>query len=138
MNIDVQHEVNTALFDDLVTGVREHNLLRLGEEKAIPLSVSVKDSKGKVIAGVSGRTIYKQFLVEVLWADEAVRGKGLGRRIMEQAELEARKRGCVTAQVDTLSIQAPEFYQKLGFDIIGKVPGMTKDHDRYFLMKSYI
>ncbi|RYV02264.1 N-acetyltransferase [Shewanella sp. OPT22] len=137
MDMEIKHEEDKSLFSDLVDGVRKYNFQKLGTEKSSPLSVTLKNNEGKIVAGVSGRTIYKQFLVEVLWADESHRGKGYGREVMEQAEVEAKKRGCITAQVDTLSIQAPAFYQKLGFEIVGKIPGVTEDHDRYFLMKAY-
>ena len=137
MNMDVIHEEDAELFQQLVSGVREHNWKLLGNEKPMPLSVVIKDNEQKIIAGVSGRTIYKHFLVEVLWCDQSVRNKGLGKKVMEQAELEAKKRGCIAAQVDTLSVQAPDFYKKLGFEIVGKATGVTEDHDRYFLMKYY-
>lgn len=53
---------------------------------------------------------------------------------MALAEAEAKQRGCLVAQVDTLSIQAPVFYEKQGFEIIGTV---TTDPPRIFLMKKY-
>ena len=137
MNIEVINEENNALFEELVEGVRQYNWQVLGNEKAKPLSVIIKNDEGKIIAGVSGRTIYKHFLVGVVWTDKLVRAQGLGRKVMEQAEIQAKQRGCIAAQVDTLSIQAPSFYQKLGFEVKGKVPGLTKDHDRYFLFKEY-
>jgi predicted N-acetyltransferase YhbS len=56
---------------------------------------------------------------------------------MEIAEREARARGCLTAQVDTLSFQAPVFYGKLGFEVIGKADGIPESPERYFLLKKY-
>ncbi|MCL1140045.1 GNAT family N-acetyltransferase [Shewanella pneumatophori] len=56
---------------------------------------------------------------------------------MQYAETEAKNRGCIMAQVDTLSFQAPLFYQKLGFEIIGTVPATSKSPARYFLLKHY-
>ena len=137
MNIEVINEENNDVFEQLVSGVREYNRQVLGNEKPEPLSVIIRNDDNKIIAGVSGRTIYKHFLINILWSDESVRGKGLGTRVMQQAETEAKKRGCIAAQVDTLSVQAPGFYQKLGFEVVGKVSGLTEDHDRYFLMKEY-
>lgn len=64
-------------------------------------------------------------------------GWGLGRELMQAAEQRAIERGCVGAQVDTLSFQGPRFYARLGFEVIGKVEGFPRGHDRYFLHKSY-
>ena len=66
-----------------------------------------------------------------------MRGEGLGARLMNQAEDQAKLRGCRGAQVDTVSFQAPGFYEKLGFRIIGTVEGFPTGHDRHFLVKDY-
>ncbi|MBL4912495.1 GNAT family N-acetyltransferase [Shewanella schlegeliana] len=137
MNIDVLHDENPAIFDALVDGVRQHNLAHMGPEKSKPLAVVAYDDTGKLIAGVAGCTIYDNFLINVVWVDESVRGTGLGRKLMQQAEIEAKQRDCTMAQVDTLSFQAPLFYQKLGFEIIGTVPCTARSPERYFLLKRY-
>ncbi|WP_417346945.1 GNAT family N-acetyltransferase [Ferrimonas sp.] len=138
MNIDVTCEHNAELFDALVEGVRQYNAQHMGEEASEPLLVSARDEQGQVVGGVAGRTIYRQFLIEVLWVSEAARGSGLGRTLMAKAEEEARRRGCIAAQVDTLKFQAPEFYQKLGFEVVGQVNGVPPSPDRFFLMKRYV
>ena len=53
------------------------------------------------------------------------------------AEAEARERGCRGAQVDTLSFQGLEFYQRLGFRVAGRVDDFPPGHARYFLVKDY-
>lgn len=138
MEIEVIHERDEASFDALVAGVREYNNQVMGgKEAAKPLSVIARDQDGNLVAGVAGRTIYKHFLIEVVWVDKQQRGTGLGRRLMQQAEVEAKKRGCLSAELDTLSFQAPGFYGKLGFEVVGKVAGIPKGHDRYFMLKRF-
>ncbi|MBC3860957.1 GNAT family N-acetyltransferase [Undibacterium jejuense] len=137
MNVEVLHEANQDVFDTLVAGVRAYNVENAGPGNSQPLSVIARNNSGQLMAGVSGRTIYRQFLIEVMWVDSEVRRTGLGRRLMELAESEAKKRGCIAAQVDTLSFQGPTFYAKLGFEVAGKVDGFPDGHDRYFLLKKY-
>ncbi|OLF58435.1 GNAT family N-acetyltransferase [Aeromonas veronii] len=137
MKIEVLKEDNTSVFDALFSGVREHNFQNMGPEVSIPLYVISRDENGNLIGGVAGRTIYKQFLIQVVWVDKNSRTTGLGRRLMELAEDEAKKRGCLAAQVDTLSFQGPAFYGKLGFEEVGKISGVSESPDRYFLMKKY-
>lgn len=137
MRVEILDENNKAVFDALVAGVRAHNFENRGREQSKPLSVIARDEDGKLIGGVAGRTIYKHFLIEVVWVDKKVRGTGLGRRLMELAEVEARKRACVAAQVDTLPFQGPVFYGKLGFEVVGKVAGFPESPERYFLLKRY-
>lgn len=49
----------------------------------------------------------------------------------------AKERGCIAAQVDTLSFQAPDFYKKLGFEVAGNVAGISNSPERYFLLKKF-
>lgn len=137
MEIEVIDKEDTLVFDALIKGLKQHKYEHMGPEETAPLSVIARDKDNHIIAGVSGRSIYRNFLIEMVWVSEAARGTGLGRQLMEQAEIEAKKRGCLVAQLDTLSFQAPVFYQKLGFEIVGTVPGFSGSPERYFMLKHY-
>ncbi|ABO23745.1 GCN5-related N-acetyltransferase [Shewanella loihica PV-4] len=128
---------NSELVDTLVDGVRQYNFDKMGKETSAPLTVLAHDKTGKLIGGVYGRTIYKNFLIHVVWVDESARGTGLGRDLMLEAERVAISRGCQQAQVDTLDFQAPDFYQKLGFSVAGIIPAFDGSPARYFLFKRY-
>jgi ribosomal protein S18 acetylase RimI-like enzyme len=130
-------ETRTAEADELVAQVRRFNELTVGPGHSQPLGVLARDATGALVGGISGRTIYRHFLIEVLWVDESLRGTGLGRQLMETAERIAVERGCVAAQVDTLSFQAPDFYRRLGFGVVGRIEGFPAGHDRFFLLKKY-
>jgi len=137
VRIEVIAESSGKQFEALVSGVRAFNREILEDERSVPLSALAYDSENEIIGGVSGRTIYKQFLIEVVWVSPEARQTGLGSQLMKCAEKEARNRGCVAAQVDTLSFQAPDFYKKLGFEVVGQVCGIPESPDRFFLLKRY-
>ncbi|MFT5790112.1 MAG: GNAT superfamily N-acetyltransferase [Shewanella sp.] len=137
MKIEVINKEDKAVFDTLIEGLKQHKYEHMGPEETVPLSVIARDEDDNIIGGVSGRSIYRNFLIEVVWVSKQARGTGLGRQLMDQAEIEAKKRGCLTAQLDTLSFQAPVFYKKLGFDIVGTVPGFSGSPERYFMLKQY-
>lgn len=123
--------------DELIAGVRRFNEETAGRGDARALVVTVRGGDGRLLAGVSGRTLYRHFLIEVLWVDPAHRHAGLGTRVMTLAEAEAHARGCVAAQVDTLSFQAPDFYRRLGFRLIGAIEDFPAGHQRRFMFKPY-
>lgn len=137
MKLELLNEHDEALVDALVAGVRAHNFAHMGPERSQPLTIAARDADGALIGGVAGRTIYRQFLIDAAWVDERGRGTGLGRRLMALAEQEARSRGCLAAQVDTLAFQAPDFYRKLGFEVAGTVDGIAGSPARFFLLKRY-
>ena len=138
MRIEWIEEPDDHVRETLIDGVRKFNEEVLGGPgDPRPLSVIARDEDGEIIGGVSGRTIYGHYIIEVVWVAAAERGSGLGRRLMQEAEERARGRGCYGAQVDTVSFQAPAFYEKLGFKIIGTVENFPEGHDRFFLAKHY-
>lgn len=137
MKLEVLDAEDKAVFDALVAGVRSYNVENMGSAHSRTLIVIARDAEGTLQGGVAGRTIYRQFLIDVVWVDEKARGAGLGRKLMGLAEIEARSRDCLAAQVDTLSFQAPAFYGKLGFETAGSVTDFAESPDRYFLLKRY-
>ena len=50
---------------------------------------------------------------------------------MQLAEEEAGKRGAKQAYLDTFSFQVPGFYQKLGYEIFGKLDDFPAGHQSY-------
>jgi ribosomal protein S18 acetylase RimI-like enzyme len=52
---------------------------------------------------------------------------------MELAEREAVARGCRHAFLDTMDYQAPDFYQKLGYQIAGKLDDWDSHGHAQFL-----
>ncbi|GGP54582.1 GNAT family N-acetyltransferase [Shewanella saliphila] len=137
MDIDISHHEDEQVMNSLTAGLRQFNVEHLGNESTQPLTIVARSDDGDVIGGVAGQTIYKNFLINIVWIDAKYRGKGLGEELMQLAEIEAIKRGCLIAQLDTLDFQAPIFYEKLGFSVVGKVPKFSGSPARYFMMKQY-
>jgi GNAT superfamily N-acetyltransferase len=63
-----------------------------------------------------------------------LRGRGVGRELMAQAEARAVERGCHAAWLDTFSFQARGFYEKLGYEEFGTLD-YPPIHKRYFMKK---
>lgn len=136
MQIDLLQQVDDDLQNELIDKLRTYNHSYINETSQ-PLAAIARDSEGQLIGGVSGRSIYRQLLIEVVWVAKEHRGSGLGSRLMALCEQEAIKRGCLAAQLDTLSFQAPAFYAKQGFEVVGPVSGIPGSPDRYFMCKRF-
>jgi ribosomal protein S18 acetylase RimI-like enzyme len=112
------------------------NCATTGYQDGKMLSVFVRNEKEEIIAGISGFTWGGYCKVEWLWVHADWRRQGYGKELLLAVEAEARARGCRQIVVDTHSFQAPGFYQKLGFEIIGLAQDCPQGHQSIYLQKS--
>ena len=73
--------------------------------------------------------------IKYLLTNKEHRGRGIARALMEHAFAFGKENGCHFAFVETMSFQAPEFYQKLGFEIELKRDGYAAGTSFYYLKK---
>ncbi|MFJ2741107.1 GNAT family N-acetyltransferase [Streptomyces sp. NPDC087440] len=99
------------------------------------LSVRVTDASGELIGGLTGFTWGGLGFVHLLWVREGARHAGWGARLMRGAEEEMRRRGCTGAAVSTYTFQAPGFYERLGYEETGRLPGVPGGHEDVYLFK---
>ena len=114
----------------------EHNAAVTGCHDGRGLAIFVRGSDGRIVAGLQGWTWAQTGFVQNLWVQEDLRSHGLGHRLLEAAELEARRRGCREMQLDTHSYQAPDFYRRKGYEELGTLPGWPGDTTRIFFRKA--
>jgi ribosomal protein S18 acetylase RimI-like enzyme len=120
----------------LEDGLYDYNVEQTGSDDGKWLSIFVRDDKGEIVAGLHGWTWSGACRVQTLWVHKDLRHQGYGRRLLAAAEQEARARGCEQILLDSFSFQAPLFYQKLGYEIIGTLEDFpAAPHKQYQLRK---
>ncbi|MBI0536011.1 GNAT family N-acetyltransferase [Roseomonas sp. KE2513] len=100
-----------------------------------PLSVLLRDEAGAVLGGLVGRSYSGWLYVELFHIPEAHRRAGLGREMLTLAEREAVARGCVGVRLETYSFQAPGFYARMGYTVVGRLRDCPPGHTRFSLAK---
>ena len=116
-------------YNDSLTGRRE---------PAQPLGLLLRDpSSRQIVGGLWGVSYYSWLFVELLALPAAMRGKGVGSRLMREAEAVARERGCLGVWLDTFSFQARGFYEKLGYSVFGQMNDFPPGHQRFFLQRRF-
>ena len=85
---------------------------------------------------IIGGTYWGWMHIDVLWVHEDFRKKGIGSKLLVEAENEAIRRGCHHVHLDTMSWQAPEFYLNHGYKVIGILPDIPDGNKKYMLQKS--
>ena len=129
---EVDHPDVKILREQLVQFVQRH----VGPSSFRELTLSVRDSRGELIAGLNGQTNWQWLFVKLIWVGEGHRYKGLGTKLLKAAENEARRRSCAGVWLDTFSFQSPDFYKKHGYTELGKIENYPYGHDRHFFFRN--
>ena len=108
----------------------------VGDDGHMPINILEYDANGIVIGGILGGIYWGWMYVDILWVHENHRNKGIGSKLLQEAEIEAIQRGCHHVHVDTMSWQAPEFYKKHGYEVVGILPDIPRGNQKYLFMKS--
>ena len=116
--------------------LNQFNNERVGEDGHTSLNIVEYDTNANIIGGILGGTYWGWMYVDILWVHESHRYKGIGSKLLCKAEKEAIRRGCHHVHLDTMSWQAPEFYQKHGYEVIGILPDIPNGNQKYLLMKA--
>jgi GNAT superfamily N-acetyltransferase len=96
----------------------------------------LRDENGEIAGGVSGNHgTFGWLYVSTLWVREDLRGRGFGRELMKRIEAEAVRHGCKNVFLNTMSFQAPEFYEKLGYTVFAELEDFPGEHSRMFFRK---
>ena len=119
-------------------GLGDYNFSKAGYRDYRPLAVLVTDpANGEVVGGLYGSTSMGLLRVDRFFLPEDLRKQGLGTRIIKEAEAEGARRGCSRAILSTLSFQAPGFYQRQGWEVLGRVDCDPPGHTRFMICLLY-
>jgi GNAT superfamily N-acetyltransferase len=89
----------------------------------------------RILGGICGNTWGGTCEVRQFWVDPSRRGRGLGTRLFMAAEQEARRRGCTQIVLTTFSFQAPEFYERHGFEVLATIGDHPQGHRNLLMRK---
>ena len=88
--------------------------------------------------GCSVGTSFGLLYVDRFFLPEGLRKQGLGTRIIKAAEEEGARRGCSRAILSTLSFQAPGFYERQGWQVLGRIDCDPPGHTRFMMTKKLV
>src|SRR5262245_60256914 len=115
--------------------IYEFNVQTTGIADGKWLASFLRDGEGTVLGGVFGWTWGATCYVRYLFVPAEMRNRGHGSRLMAIVEAEAAARGCTQILLETHDFQAPQFYCKLGFEIVGQVADYPFGHQYLTLVK---
>lgn len=102
-----------------------------------PIFLVVRDEHGEVCGGLEGSMSHSWLKIDIMAVEPSCRGQGVGTELVVRAEALALDKGCKYAFVDTMSYQAPGFYERLGYEVVGRIPDWdSHGHDKLYFTKT--
>lgn len=94
------------------------------------------EEDGKIIAGLDACiTAFKILYVSTVFVDEEYRRKGYGKLLVTEMERRSEKMGVNMIRLDTFSWQGKEFYEALGYEVVGSYENAIDGFAEYFFLK---
>ena len=134
MSLEFVENATDEQAGEIDRGLVEYSADFASSRAPVPVRAVFVES-GRVVAGVDGGEYWRKIHVRRLWVHPEYRSRGLGRRLMEWAEERGRELGCTSLVVDTMSFQAPGFYERLGYRRFGVSEGYEGGASRHYFEK---
>lgn len=135
MTIEVVASPDEAVREAILVPLVAHNDASVGPTERRQVAIVVRDNAGAVVGGLWGMIAYRWLFIQYLGLPPEMRGRGMGRDLMQAAEREALADGCVGIWLDTFSFQAQGFYERLGYSVFGRIDDYPPGAHRMFLSK---
>lgn len=122
----------------LTQGIIDYAKEQRDHKSMEPFAFFIRGEAGQIRGGCNGNIGYDWVYIDQLWVDKAFRGKGYGASLMHAAEELGKQKNCISAAVNTMDWEAPEFYKKLGYRIEFERHGLAKNSVFYYLRKELL
>ena len=136
--IQPQHDLSPIEIDEIEQWIYNYNRRAIGRNDARGLGFVIRDEAGRTIAVAAGYSWAGTSELKQMWVDEAYRGRGYAREVLNAFVAEAANRGVRRVWVASYDFQAPGMYEKSGFKRVAEFAGWPEGHSNVILCKTLI
>ncbi len=108
---DLSEELDKRMTEGFVAYEAKHGI----DVNFKRFSVVISNEEDVTCGAINAYTAFAEIYVDDIWVDNAYRGRGYGRRLLQALEDHFRGQGFNNINLVTNAFQAPEFYKKCGF-----------------------
>jgi GNAT superfamily N-acetyltransferase len=130
-----EHENVQQLIAQIGDELVRYNEAVVGPDQNTRFAFAVRDDDGGLLGGLTAEKFWNALYVHQLWVDEKHRTHGFGSGLLKAAEDVAREHDCDVVYLSTFAFQAPAFYEKQGYAMIGELPDVPRGYSRRWFAK---
>jgi ribosomal protein S18 acetylase RimI-like enzyme len=110
---ELSNEIEEEMRRDLVTYESSHGI----DVNYKKFALILRDESGNVLGVVNAFTAFTEIYIDDMWVHSAYRGKGYGRKLLQELENHFEGKGFNNINLVTSAFSAPGFYKKCGFTV---------------------
>jgi N-acetylglutamate synthase-like GNAT family acetyltransferase len=134
-SLQPQHDLSPTEINAIEESLDNYNQYAIGRNDARGLAFVVRDGAGSTIGAAAGYSWAGTAELKQMWVDEAYRGRGYARELLNTFVAEAAIRGVRRVWVASYDFQAPGMYEKAGFERVAEFAGWPEGHSNVILCK---
>ena len=134
--LQAEHDLAPAELDAIEDRLNGDNRRLTGRDDDHALVFALRDDKGRAVGVASGYSWADIAELKLMWVDNAYRGLGYGRKLLEAFVDEAAARGVRRIWVATHDFQAPGLYEKAGFERMAEFAGWPEGHSNIIFCRT--
>jgi ribosomal protein S18 acetylase RimI-like enzyme len=136
--IQPRHDLSPDEIDAVEDNLYDHNRRATGRDDGQGLGFVIRDEAGRTIAIAAGYSWAGTSELKQMWVDEAYRGRGYARKLLNAFVAEAARRGVRRIWLASYDFQAPAKYEKAGFKRMAEFEGWPEGHTNVILCKTLV
>jgi ribosomal protein S18 acetylase RimI-like enzyme len=136
--IQPRHDLSAIEIGTIEQSLYDFNRGATGRNDARGLGFVIRDDTESALGVVSGHSWADTAEIEQMFVEEAHRGRGHARKLLDAFVAEAVNRGVRRIWVASHDFQAPGMYEKAGFKRMAEFAGWPEGHSKVILCKTLI
>ena len=133
-----RHDLSPIEIDAIEECVYNYNRRAIERNDGRGLGFVIQDEAGRTIGVTAGYSWAGTSELKQMWIDEAYRGRGYARELLNAFITEAANRGVRRVWVASYDFQAPGMYEKAGFKRVAEFAEWPEGHSNVVLCKTLI
>ena len=131
-----QHDLSAIEIDAIEDRIYAYNRDAVGRDDAQGLGFVIRDEVGRIVGVATGYSWAGTSELKQMWIDEAYRGRGYARELLNAFAAEAAMRGVRRIWVQSHDFQAPGMYEKAGFVCVAEFADWPEGHSNVILCRT--